>query len=107
MKNHNIKDFVRGWFIGDFEPALLRSNDIEVAIQYYKAGDHEPKHVHKIAREITVVAYGRVTMLGQQYVTGDIIDIQPGTPTDFFAIEDSATLVIKTPSVPSDKYFVD
>ena len=56
MKNHNIKDFVRGWFIGDFEPALVRSKDIEVAIQYYKAGDHEPKHVHKIAREITVVA---------------------------------------------------
>ena len=107
MKKHNIQDFIRGWFIGDFEPALLRSKDIEVAIQYYKAGDQEPQHVHKIAREITVVAYGRVTMLGQQYVTGDIIDIRPGTPTDFFAEEDSATIVIKTPSVPFDKYLMD
>ena len=107
MKNHNIKNFVRGWIVGDFEPALLRSKDIEVAIQYYMAGDHERKHVHKIAREITVIAYGRVKMSGQEYVTGDIIDIQPGTPTDFLALENSATLVIKSPSVPSDKYMMD
>jgi len=107
MNKLSIKDFVRGWLVGDFEPSLVKSKDLEVAIQYYKAGDQEPKHVHKIAREITVIAYGRVTMSGAEYLTGDIVDIPPGVPTDFFAIEDSATVVIKTPSAPSDKYLVD
>jgi len=107
MNKLSIKDFVRGWLVGDFEPSLVKSKDLEVAIQYYKAGDQEPKHVHKIAREITVIAYGRVTMSGAEYLTGDIVDIPPGVPTDFFALEDSATVVIKTPSAPSDKYLVD
>ena len=106
MNNHNIQDFVRGWIVGDFEPSLVKSKDLEVAIQFYKAGDQEPKHVHKIAREITVIAYGRVTMSGTEYAKGDIVEIPPGVPTDFFAIEDSATVVIKTPSAPSDKYLV-
>jgi len=107
MNKLSIKDFVRGWLVGDFEPSLVKSKDLEVAIQYYKAGDLESKHVHKIAREITVIAYGRVTMSGAEYLTGDIVDIPPGVPTDFFALEDSATVVIKTPSAPSDKYLVD
>jgi len=107
MNKHNIQDFIRGWLVGDFEPSLVQSKDIEVAIQYYKAGDHEPKHIHKIAREITVIAYGRVTMSGTEYVKGDIVDIPPGAPTDFVALEDTATVVIKTPSAPSDKYLVD
>ena len=107
MNKHSVQDFVRGWIVGDFEPSLIKSKDLEVAIQYYKAGDNELKHVHKIAREITVIAYGRVTMLGAEYVKGDIVDIPPGAPTDFVALEDSATVVIKTPSAPSDKYLVD
>ena len=107
MNKHNIQDFVRGWLVGDFEPSLVNSKDLEVAIQFYKAGDHEPRHVHKIAREITVIAYGRVTMSGAEYVKGDIVDIPPGVPTDFIALEDCATVVIKTPSLPSDKYLVD
>jgi len=107
MKKHNVEDFVGGWFVGDFEPSLIKSKDVEVAIQYYKAGDSEPKHVHKVAREITVIAFGRVKMSGMEYKTGDIIDIKPGVPTDFIAIDDTATIVVKTPSVLSDKHLVD
>jgi len=107
MNKHNIQDFVRGWLVGDFEPSLVKLKDIEVAIQFYKAGDQESEHVHKIAREITVIAYGRVTMSGVEYVKGDIVDIPPGIPTDFVALEDTATVVIKTPSVPSDKHLMD
>ena len=106
MNRHNIQDFVRGWLVGDFEPSLIRSKDLEVAIQFYKAGHKEAKHVHKIAREITVIAYGRAKMSGTEYVKGDIVDIPPGIPTDFFALEDTATVVIKSPSVPSDKFSI-
>ena len=107
MKKHDLQDFVRGWLVGDFDPSLVKSTNIEVGIQYYKADDREPKHVHKIAREITVIIYGRVTMSGVEYVKGDIIDIPPSVPADFVALEDTATVVIKSPSVPSDKYLMD
>jgi len=46
--------------VGDFSPTLHRTRDIEVAVKHYRAGDHEPAHYHKIAREFTAVISGRV-----------------------------------------------
>lgn len=107
MKVHSVNDFVRGWLVGDFEPSLLKSKEIEVAIQYYEKGAREPTHLHKIAREITVIAYGKAVMSGIEYSKGDIVEIPPGVSTDFVALEDTATVVIKTPSAPHDKYILE
>lgn len=49
MKLFNVDDFKGGWFIGDFEPTILRTKDFEISVRHYKAGDEEQKHVHKIA----------------------------------------------------------
>ena len=76
----------------------------KVAIKIYQAGDHEQRHHHAIATEYTVIATGRVRMNDREYVAGDIIQIDPGHSTDFEAIEATTTVVIKTPSVPDDKY---
>jgi mannose-6-phosphate isomerase-like protein (cupin superfamily) len=101
---HQLRDFVGGWIVGRFTPALLSREDIEVAIKHYRAGDHEPRHHHKIATEYTVIATGRVRMDQREYVAGDIIQIDPGQSTDFEALEATTTVVVKTPSVPDDKY---
>ena len=104
VTTHPLKDFVGGWLVGDFDPTLVSNRDVEVAVKQYAAGDREPRHHHKIATEFTVVASGRVRMNGRQYVAGQIVQIDPGVSTDFEALEDTTTVVIKTPSVPSDKY---
>ena len=57
-----------------------------------------------MAREITLIASGRATMNGIEYVAGDIVEIPPGEATDFRAIEDTVTMVVKVPSVAGDKY---
>ena len=101
---HQLKDFIGGWIVGDFDPALLRHNDVEVAIKCYRAGDLEQRHHHKIATEYTVIATGRVRMNQRQYGAGEIVQIDPGCSTDFEALEDTTTVVVKTPSVPDDKY---
>ena len=38
------------------------------------------------------------------YGPGDIIMIEPGEATDFEALSDVTTVVVKTPSVAGDKY---
>ena len=106
MKKHQISEFFRGWIVGDFEPTMIKNSDIEVAVQNYASGSIEPKHVHKIAREITVIVSGKARMGNDIYVKGDIVDIPPGHSTSFEALEDTTTVVIKTPSLPSDKYLV-
>ena len=105
MRIAKLEDMVKGWFVGNFEPTLLKTNDVEVAVKSYKKGDYEEKHYHKIATEITVIVSGRVKMNGVEYNNGDIIVIEPMESTDFEALEDNTqNVVVKYPGVNNDKY---
>jgi hypothetical protein len=104
MQIAKLDDMIRGWFIGNFEPTLYKTNDVEVAVKYYVAGDQETRHYHKIATEITVVIIGKVRMNGQEYIAGDMIIIEPGEGTDFEVLEDTITTVVKLPGANDDKY---
>ena len=104
LERHRISDFIGGWFVGRFSPTLIPSQDVEVAVKYYKAGDHEAEHHHRIAEELTVVVSGRVRMAGEEFEAGEIIRIPPGAATDFAALTDAVTAVVKMPSVAGDKY---
>lgn len=103
MKN-NLNEMVKGWFVGDFEPSVLKTNQFEVAVKKYKKGDKENRHVHKIATEITVIVEGEVKMNNEIYKTNDIIIINPNEDTDFECLKDTTTVVVKTPSILGDKY---
>ena len=107
MNHFRLDDMTRGWFVGDFSPAALRTEHTEVAVQQYREGDHESRHVHRIASEITLILGGRARMCGQEWEHGDIVVLAPGEATDFTALTDVTTVVVKSPSVPSDKYLVD
>lgn len=101
---HRLEEMVRGWFVGDFTPTVVRTSAVEVAVQAYVKGQQEPRHVHRVATELTVIVSGRVTMNGVEYRAGDIVTIPPGRATDFVALEDVVTVVVKLPSVRGDKY---
>lgn len=107
MKISKLDDMKMGWFIGNFEPSLLRTNDCEIAIKSYNAGDYEKKHYHKIATEFTVVVMGKVRMFGQEFSEGDIIVVEPGEATDFMALTDAMNVVVKMPGANNDKYEVE
>ena len=104
MKKHNLDDMVGGWFIGHFEPTILKTDDFEVAVKIYKKGDYEENHFHKIATEYTLIMDGEVIMSGEKYSSGDIVVIKPNESVDFRALTDVKTVVVKTPSVANDKY---
>ena len=95
---------VKGWFIGDFEPTVLKTKDFEVAVKHYKKGDYEGEHVHRVSTEITVIAYGWARMGDKTISAGDIVVIEPGKSTDFSAISNVITVCVKVPSVKGDKY---
>ena len=106
MEKFNLKDMTKGWFIGNFEPTVLKTNDVEVSIKKYIKGDHEGKHFHEIATEITAVVFGKIKMFDTVFVENDIIVIKPGEATSFEALEDTLTVVIKHPGVNDDKYLI-
>lgn len=104
MKVFKIKDMFKGWFIGNFEPSVFKTNDVEVGLKSYRLGDYEGPHYHKIATEYTVIVSGRVEMNGTEYGEGDILVINPLDVTDFKALTDVKTLVVKLPGANDDKY---
>ena len=104
LERHRLDDFTKGWFVGSFSPTLIPSEAAEVAVKNYKAGEHEGSHHHKIATELTVVVSGRVKMSGEEIGPGEIVKIHPGQSTDFSALTDATTVVVKMPCVSGDKY---
>lgn len=100
----NLKDFEKGWFVGNFNPSLYKTNDVEVAVKKYKKGDFEEVHYHKIATEITVIVSGKVKMNELILSEGDVLVIPPFCATDFKALEDTVTTVTKLPGANNDKY---
>lgn len=104
MKKYNLKDFKRGWFIGNFSPALLNTENFEVAIKFYKKGDYEEMHYHKKCVEYTVIVKGKVKMFNMIFKKGDIIQVNPYDKTSFTSLSSTITAVIKTPSVKNDKF---
>ena len=62
--------------------------------------------MHRIATEVTLVAYGRIAMNDCEYAEGDVVVLSPGEASTFRALEASATVVVKMPSVVGDKYTV-
>lgn len=105
MKVAKLDSMVKGWFIGNFEPSLYETNDVEIAIKHYKSGDYEDKHFHKIATEITVIVSGEAKINGDAYSSGDIIVLSPYEVVDFLASTDLTTVVVKIPGANNDKYF--
>ena len=104
MQIWKLENFTRGWVAGDFEPSVIKTKDFEFAVQYFKAGELHQKHVHKIAREITIIVEGEFLLNGEIVIKGDVLVIEPGEPAEFECLQNGATAVIKTPSVRGDKY---
>lgn len=100
----SMNDMVRGWFVGDFQPTAFQTDACEVGVKTYHTGDSESRHYHKIATEVTLIQSGRVRMNDVEYQAGDIIVIKPFESTDFHALEDTVTVVVKVPGARDDKF---
>lgn len=102
----NINEFTKGWIVGDFYPSIINTKEIEVGLKKYKKGDKEEKHCHKLVTEYTIIINGKVRMKDKIFKSDDIVIIEPNIANEFECIEDAVLLVIKTPSIPSDKYII-
>jgi mannose-6-phosphate isomerase-like protein (cupin superfamily) len=106
MKKAHIKDFIKGWFVGNFEPSLLKA-DFEVGVAKHKAGEFHQDHFHKKAIEINVVLEGRMTINGEEFGPGDIFVLHPYEVSQAEFITDVTVIIVRDRSDPSDKYEFD
>jgi len=106
MIKHNIKDFWRGWFIGNFEPSILKTDQFEVGMLTHAKGETWAKHYHKIGTEYNLLLKGRMNICNQEINEGEIFILEPNEIADPIFLEDCIVLCVKAPSIPGDKYEV-
>jgi len=106
MLIRNISEFKRGWFIGNFEPSLLKAN-FEVMLRNDKRGFRAERHFHKLATEYNVIAFGKYNINGKIYSKDDVFVIRPYLSIESECLGDGAILCVKDMSVPNDKYMGD
>jgi hypothetical protein len=103
MKIAKLSEFTNGWFLGNFDPSLFKSQDFEICVKNFKKGEVEMAHFQRIATEVTVVLSGTVRMGEHILHVDDILTIFADEICDFEAITDCKVLGVKFPSLPNDK----
>ena len=106
MKKANLKDMQRGWFIGDFDPAVLKTKAFEVGVLTHKKDERWPLHYHSIATEYNVMLSGSMSICGERIEAGTIFTIDTGEIAEPIFHEDCTILCVKVPSIKGDKYEV-
>lgn len=109
MKRYRLADSGdRGWFIGDFDKAIWKTDTFEVAFMTNVKGDQSKPHYHKIAREISLIIKGHVLVNGEEFRDGDMFEFLPGEAVEScIYLEDTWTLCVKEPSAQMDKYYYE
>lgn len=107
MKKYNLTDFKKGWLVGDFEPAIIKTKEFEFGVKFYKKGDVDQTHLHRFLEEITVVINGVFNMNEKRLYPGDVVLIKQNEVVTFSCVEDGSIAVIKTPSVIGDKFIIN
>jgi quercetin dioxygenase-like cupin family protein len=106
MKKQNLNEMQRGWFIGNFEPAILKTENFEVGLLSHKKGELWPQHYHIIATEYNLLISGSMTICGEFISPGTIFILEPNEIANPIFHEDCQVLCVKVPSVKGDKYEV-
>jgi hypothetical protein len=106
MKIDNLKNFVKGWFVGNFEPSLLKEN-FEVGIHRHYKGEHHQDHFHKKCTEINVVISGEILINGKKFIKDDIFVFEPYEVSQVEYLTDVELVVVRNISDPTDKYEIE
>tara|TARA_Y100000034_G_scaffold135638_1_gene208379 strand:+ start:3058 stop:3378 length:321 start_codon:yes stop_codon:yes gene_type:complete len=99
----NLKNFFKGWIIGNFQPSLLKTDLFEIGIQQYKKDFIAEKHYQKIATEYNIILEGSAIVNKKIVNKHDIFIFKPKEITEFKTLSHCSVLSIKIPSVPNDK----
>jgi hypothetical protein len=103
MKKYHIDQFFKGWFVGNFEPAILKEN-FEVGVITHTKGEFHQDHFHKEATEINLVLFGSVKINGEIFNENEIFVLSPYEVSQAEFITDVKILVVRDKSNPQDKY---
>jgi hypothetical protein len=95
-----------GWYIGAFSPTAYYTKDFEVAILEHKMNEEWPAHYHALCDEINYLLKGTMMLNDKMLVAPVIFIVEKNEIANPIFYTDCTVVVVKTPSIPGDKYIV-
>lgn len=105
MKLYNLKDMKGGWFVGNFEPSVLKTPDFEVSYKKHMKNEFWDIHYHETCKEINLLISGKMIIQNKILNAGDIFVLEPFEVADPNFLEDCEIICVKTPSI-NDKIII-
>lgn len=105
-KKWSLSDFIGGWFIGNFEPNIFKTEKYEVALITHCKDEKWDFHYHKLADEVNFLLEGRMLINERLIERGSLFVIQKNQLACPIFLENCKIICIKVPSVPTDKYAI-
>ncbi len=106
MEVVNLSSMLRGWFIGNFEPSVLKTNFLEVGVVTHKKGEEWREHYHTSSIEYNLLLDGIMTVNGTPINKNDIFIIDKNESSSPMFLTDCRILVIRIPDIRNDKVIV-
>lgn len=106
MKIDRIENYTRGWFIGNFENTVFKTDACEVSYKKHFAGEFWDLHYQEQITEINLLISGEMMMQGIKLVSGDIFILYPYEIADPIFLTDCEVICVKVPGITNDKVVV-
>ena len=106
LRKHRLVSFKGGWFLGNFQPSLQRTQRCEVGYKVHAQGDVWPAHYQKTAWEYNLLVYGHLQIGRQHFYGGDLFVVPPTRVVKPLFHSRCEVVVVKIPSIPGDKVCV-
>ena len=107
MKIFELDSMKDGWFVGNFTPTCYDTKEFEVCYKLHLKGEKWDHHYHKEGTEINLLVEGKMLINNKEINPGQVFILEPYEIARPTFLEECKIVIIKTPSVPGDKYIVD
>lgn len=107
MEILDVNNIVRGWFVGNFDNTLYKTDACEVAYKYHFSGEDWPAHFHEHSDEINYLVTGQMEINGQKMEAPCVFIIRKGEVAKPRFITAVTLIVVRVPGIPHDKIVVD
>ena len=95
-----------GWYIGDFEPNVFKTNKFEVSYKIHKKDEKWDTHFHKKSKEINLIIKGKMKIQNKILEKGDIFVLDKLEIADPIFYKATHVICVKVPSSKNDKYII-
>ena len=106
MRVKKLKNFKRGWVIGNFKPSIKKIKNLEICFAYHKKNEKTYPHYHTKSTEYNVILQGSLFASGKKLKKGDIFIYKKNEVSNVDFLKDTILAIIRMPSAPKDKVFL-